>query len=81
MNRKKTLVDLFDKQSGFCAYCQKRMTLSLGRPTTATKDHVIPKSKFRITDDFNLVAACQSCNSLKADKPLSEFLGLLFVKK
>ena len=81
MKRKKTLIDLFEKQSGLCAYCHKEMTLRLGRDNTATKDHIIPKSKFRISDEFNLVAACNQCNSLKSDKPLADFMGFLLARR
>ncbi len=76
-HRKAKLRELFEEQSGKCAYCQTNMTLTLGRPNTATKEHVIPKSKFKISDTFNLVAACSTCNSLKSDMPLSKFIGLL----
>jgi 5-methylcytosine-specific restriction endonuclease McrA len=80
MKRKKQLVVLFERQAGKCAYCHKDMTLALGRDTTATKDHVIPKSKFRISDEFNLVAACNKCNSLKSDMPLAHFMGFILAK-
>jgi 5-methylcytosine-specific restriction endonuclease McrA len=81
MKRKRQIVDLFEKQAGKCAYCHKDMTLSLGRDNTATKDHVIPKSKFRISDEFNLVAACNKCNSLKSDMPLAHFMGFILARR
>lgn len=81
MKRKRQLVELFEKQAGKCAYCHDDMTLGLGRSNTATKDHIIPKSKFRISDEFNLVAACNQCNSLKSDIPLATFMAIILAKK
>lgn len=81
MRRKTQIIDLFEKQAGRCAYCHKTMTLSLGRHNTATKDHIIPKSKFRISDEFNLVAACNQCNTMKSDMPLASFMAIILSKK
>lgn len=77
MKRKRQLVNLFQEQAGKCAYCGDDMTLALGSPKTATKEHVIPKSALKIGDRFNMVAACQECNSLKSDMPLATFIGVL----
>jgi len=77
MKRKAQLCRLFNLQSGKCAYCHEPMTLSLNCKNTATRDHVIPKSKLKISDIFNMVAACSTCNSLKADLPLTVFMGIL----
>lgn len=46
-----------------CAYCGK---------TANTIDHVIPRSRGGINSWENLVAACLTCNSRKADKTLSQ---------
>lgn len=81
MKRKRQLVELFEKQAGRCAYCHKDMTLKLGWDDTATKDHIIPKSKFSISDEFNLVAACNKCNSLKSDMPLASFMAIVLARK
>jgi len=77
MRRKAQLRDLFNQQAGKCAYCKEDMTLELGWSNTATRDHIIPKSKFKISDKFNLVAACNRCNMIKSDRPLAEFIGLM----
>lgn len=82
--RKLKIRELFDIQSGVCAYCKTPMTLELGYGNTATRDHVIPKSamgKFTIKDSFNIVAACYDCNQRKSSKPLPIFLGELFSKR
>jgi len=77
MKRKHQLVKLFNEQAGKCAYCGDDMTLALGNLKTATREHIIPKSVIKIGDKFNMVAACQECNSLKSDMPLAAFIGLL----
>jgi 5-methylcytosine-specific restriction endonuclease McrA len=46
-----------------CAYCAKRAD---------TIDHVVPRSRGGAHSWENCVAACRACNSLKADRLLSE---------
>ena len=46
-----------------CQYCGEYLTRS-----TATLDHVIPKSKGGKTTYFNTVAACRKCNEEKGSK-------------
>lgn len=46
-----------------CAYCGKRAT---------TVDHVLPKAKKGKHEWSNVVAACKTCNSKKADKTLEQ---------
>lgn len=46
-----------------CAYCGKH---------AKTVDHIHPKSRGGKNTWMNLIAACQSCNSKKADKTLQE---------
>jgi 5-methylcytosine-specific restriction endonuclease McrA len=81
MPRNARLTELFNEQSGWCAYCRTKMTLDTGRPDTATKDHIIPTSAMgsvRVKDSFNIVAACSACNQKKSNLPLSVFLGKMF---
>jgi 5-methylcytosine-specific restriction endonuclease McrA len=73
--RDKRLTELFNRQSGFCAYCDTKMTLEIGHRHTATKDHVVPKSRGGNSNIYNLVASCYDCNQKKADKPLYQFLS------
>lgn len=72
--RDSRLTDLFNRQSGVCAYCKQPMTLELDKPLTATKDHIIPRSKGGGSSIYNLVAACHTCNQAKSNKPLCEFI-------
>ena len=74
MERKRKLRDYFEEQGGRCGYCTDFMTLGLGYPATATIDHIIPLSKGGLRKRFNELAACQQCNTQKADKSLRQFL-------
>lgn len=76
IHRKQQMVDLFNEQGGRCYYCGCEMTLRLGKKNTATRDHVIPKSKGGPTELWNLVAACQQDNAAKGDMPLEQFLKI-----
>jgi hypothetical protein len=53
-----------------CHYCGSK------NPLMAV-DHVIPVTKGGTDEESNLVAACQTCNSKKNNKPLKEFLDAL----
>lgn len=52
-----------------CAYCRRTEPL--------TQDHITPVSKGGEHTLSNIVPACQSCNSSKKDRTLSEFFDLL----
>jgi len=70
------LVAYFNEQSGFCAYCHEQMTLELGKPDTATIDHVDPKHLGGGNGIFNEVAACSDCNSEKGCVPIATWLRM-----
>lgn len=55
----------------FCQYCFR----VLGGKVRRTIDHVIPVNRGGGHVPHNLVAACGACNSSKADKLLTEWLG------
>lgn len=50
------------------------MTLKLGRASTATKEHILPRSHGG-KDDFNLAAACNKCNQERGNTPLLIYLA------
>lgn len=54
---------------GACAYCGKRQS----RRVHLTRDHVVPVHTGGTTTRHNIVPACQSCNSSKADSELGEW--------
>jgi 5-methylcytosine-specific restriction endonuclease McrA len=58
------------EQDGLCFYCTSPM---LGRETV---DHKTPVSRGGTNWAWNIVLACQSCNSKKKDKTIEEFLGV-----
>lgn len=65
---------LFENQKGACHYCK--------RPTNFaafTVDHVVPLSRGGANVFFNLVGACQSCNSMKANLTAEEFAQVICV--
>lgn len=77
MKRKKALRTLFNIQSGFCAYCDKKMDINKCNTHDApTIDHILPKSKYPQLqhDPKNMVCACRECNNNKADMPLALFI-------
>lgn len=73
MSDKYTLRKLFHDQKTLCHYCKEPMTLSHGR-LRATIDHKLPKSRGGGDEAENLVAACITCNGLKANLTEEEFL-------
>lgn len=73
----KIIVRLFNNQGGQCAYCGKQMLLhphDSNNPQAATKDHVIPRSRGGVSDVWNEVASCRSCNGAKGSSPLIDYL-------
>lgn len=58
---------IFIRDGHKCVYCGSTKSLTL--------DHVVPKSKGGKDSWYNLVTACQKCNSIKDDKVLSELDG------
>lgn len=51
-----------------CAYCQVESD-------SLQRDHVVPRSRGGPDDAFNIVMACEACNSAKRDSLPSEWLG------
>lgn len=55
-----SLRSIYNAYKGVCQYCHEKIPYS-----SATKDHVFPKSQGGSNDDFNLVLACWMCNNKK----------------
>lgn len=82
INRKQKIITYFEEQHGRCAYCFNEMTLLNNKPNSAQVEHVLPQSKFKKLDSyFNEVAACATCNTTKADKPLRVFLASVIYRR
>lgn len=66
-----TLKTLYSLYRGTCQYCLEKIPFS-----AATKDHVYPKSLGGGNEQYNLVLACQPCNSAKDNTfPYSDVNG------
>jgi 5-methylcytosine-specific restriction endonuclease McrA len=77
-NWKRPLMQALAQEEGrWCHYCRDDLNWPWEQEvfdhTTASIDHVVPRSKGG-TDDFdNLVLACPSCNSSKGTRDYDEF--------
>ena len=71
------LNDIYDKTSGYCYYCGKKIDWSnYGDPDSKGSwevDHKIPVSRGGGDSYGNLVPACTDCNRDKGDLTPSEF--------
>jgi 5-methylcytosine-specific restriction endonuclease McrA len=65
MHYSKRLV--LERDNYVCQYCRKTLTTS-----SATIDHVLPRSRGGKSTFENTVAACGPCNSFKSDTPLNQ---------
>lgn len=60
--------NIYARDSWTCQYCRNKF-----RPHELTFDHLTPQSRGGKTTWTNIVTACTTCNSRKADKSLKEF--------
>ena len=60
------------EQDGRCLYC-----LSTLHRSTATADHFKARAKGGTNEEGNIVAACDTCNSLKGDMPAKDFMKMV----
>lgn len=57
-----------------CSYCRKAMTKRGNGKHSATRDHIVPKSKGAWDIGVrNVICACRACNNYKGDSTLAEF--------
>lgn len=56
------------KATFICPYCLEEFPLS-----KATKDHVFPKSRFKIEEPYNIVLCCKFCNNQKGALTAEEY--------
>lgn len=72
----KAVMALAAKHDGRCWYCGCELTAPLGAgtlPTTATRDHVVPRSKGGANRAENIVAACRGCNNAKRTLSVAQY--------
>lgn len=62
------------RYNGRCLYCDRVLDGS-SDASVPTLDHLIPLASGGRSVVANLVPACQACNHLKADSPISELPG------
>lgn len=60
------------RQAHECVYCYDPIT-----PSTATADHIVPRSKGGRNNAENIDALCSSCNSLKGSMSKREYANLI----
>lgn len=73
------ILQLFDLQSGVCAYCKTKLHKS-GK-NKSHSDHIVPLSKGGTNDIANIQLLCAKCNLSKSNKLPENFAaecGLLF---
>jgi len=56
--------DVFQRDKGYCQYCNYDLLSSFTSYWSATVDHIIHKSDNGKDTDKNLVLACSSCNGM-----------------
>lgn len=74
------LMALAAQHGGRCWYCGCELTRQNGDAsvkTTATRDHIIPRSKGGTNRADNLIAACRACNNGKRARSLEDYRAKL----
>lgn len=61
------LHELYIRDNGICHYCKKHCTAKINRPTSRTRDHVIPYSRGGACKLYNMVLACRECNEKRGN--------------
>lgn len=76
----RAVMALAERFGGRCWYCGCELAAPIGagvEANTATRDHVVPRSKGGSNHPGNLVAACRRCNNDKRAKSLEEYRAAL----
>lgn len=72
-----TRFSLSEAQNHKCCYCSCEMTLEDDNsPTMATREHIIPRVFGGPTEWWNLVAACNECNTLRGHMDAQAFFWM-----
>ena len=73
---KRLLVSILEREGNKCFYTGKKITKE-----TCYLDHVLAQSSGGSNSYKNIVATCYDANSLKNNKPVDEFLRVLYKKE
>ena len=70
------LAVLLNDQGCLCPFCERRIAMPKAASHPATIDHFLPQSRFPEIqiNYYNLIAACQMCNTLKGDNLLPAYI-------
>jgi len=71
---------LAEAQGWRCCYCGVRMIDGGQSPSSATLEHVVPRCQGGTDAEDNLVVACCTCNTARADRPWQDFVADLPVR-
>lgn len=72
--RRKLRPKLAAAQDNKCYYCGTLTTLEQRKINSATIEHLIPRSLGGTNRIENLVMCCASCNSLRGNLPIEDFI-------
>jgi len=64
---------IHDRERGACFYCLRRTPANV-----QCLDHVVPRVRFGRNSYRNLVSCCLECNTRKGDRPVPDFLRILY---
>lgn len=83
LSRKLDFDELLELYDHTCQICLRRFPRGMFAPKEIfNRDHVLPRSRGGPDEDFNIVLACKTCNSIKGSKyPYYNALGQEIVAK
>lgn len=70
--------EAFKEQGGKCCYCAEPMKLAFkhyGEDDFATRDHIVPRSRYGANNEANSALCCYRCNQEKGDRTPEEWLS------
>jgi len=66
---------IYERDAWECCYCSKNLHFEVASSRERTLDHIVPRVQGGSNAETNLVTACITCNSARADRELpSELL-------
>jgi len=83
MNTAAVRARLIERDGFKCKVCRVKLTVPgdpqlASKPTDASIDHIIPKSKGGVSADYNLRLLCYKCNTTRGNKMPERDVNLSF---